>query len=296
MAKAKSGKHKSKRAPRSRVDVEFSRPPMIAKILALGLGILTGVGVAATLKPLLNHYEESRNISVSDNDSVAVSMPSLFPESRKAIAPPAIPAPTAPAVGDSKIINTPRSSALVAVRPAIAAQPQAVPLMVPAPRPPSIAFQPKIMAPSIPEFKPRTLVATQSPTLPTVKSQRIAPQSLAIQTPAISYAPPPVPMKPVPVKKAEEVRPVESSLSLPIEMEPTHTQAMSEKLIDIGKESTDRREQSKENVKIASRSVTEDSFKGRLKKAKKIQMADIEESNEDTATSPFQDQLRKSVK
>ena len=253
------------------------------------MGILTGVGVAATLKPLLNHYEESRNISVSDNNSVDVSMPSPFSESRKAIAPRAIPAP---AVGDSKIITTPRSSARVVVKPAIAAQHQAVPLIVPAPRPPSIAFEPRILTPSIPSVKARAQVATQTPTLPTVKSQSVAP----IQTAAISYAPSPVPTKPLLVEKVEEVRPVESSLSLPIEREPIHTQAMSEKLNDVGKESADRREQSKENVKIVSRSVTEDSFKGRLKKAKKIQMADTEESSEDTATSPFQDRLRKSVK
>ena len=282
--KSSSSKRKQKRSSLTRIDSGFARPPLRAKAFFLALGILAGALVAAGVKSFLVPSEKSEiELSESIDRARSETKQVRSQKSRSnpvATAPKVIPKPRLPLTPEPSL-----------ERVAETETPRVVESIKERTKEKIVSIAPRRKAIAVIASAP---VPTRSVPLAIVRP-KVNP------APSLSQTPSPTPLSPVPRKmvavKTREERPMLeeiSSLSLSEEPRDEAPAVIREK----PKKAEHQENLVKESSKLATHIPKDENFRSRLKKVKKVDVNVVEAEAEDidTATSPFQDRLRKSVK
>ncbi len=262
-------------------DFEFSNSSLSSRTLVFAVAVFLGIGVMAILKSMVSRDAPAAAVSEEREGKPrnALKRVQLSPKKLVQPEPVAVPPATEPA---PVVQNTVRVKKATRARVAsVPAQPQ-----------PKFVAAPKMSIP-VQQPKPAALAPTPAPTAP-------APVSVAVTPPTPVSVPVPVPVsRPEPVIAVREDVEVDTELDDPVfESQASHRREVDSKIkIDEPKKKSANKGKDRDKEKridIAQQKSGPQTFKDRLKKSRQ----EVGESAPatDTATSSFQDRLRKSVK
>lgn len=286
MKKSSSSKKKQNRSSATRLDSSFARAPLSAKVFFLALGIMGGALVAAGVKTLIVN---SGNSEIELSETIESSRPTTSLTRSSKSRP-------------NRVANTPKSIAkpklTLAPEPVVDIEqvadieaPKVVPLIKEKTKEKNYTAAPKRRAiaiiASVPQPLPKpaaahSIAAVQTPAAVPASRPKVAPAVI------------PTSVKPVAMKKVEERPIIEEISSLSISEEPRAEASVTMK--DKPKKVETQEKIVKDAPKLASHIAKDENFRSRLKKVKKVEVVEVDAEEIDTATSPFQDRLRKSVK